>query len=72
MTKLVRVVEHQDMSGGDISVLAQGGYLWLLVPEDDLILPASTPDLQWYRSLATGVEHLWYKHEIEEMPDAEG
>lgn len=68
MTRLVRVTLRLNMSDTDAETLRTDGYLWLAAPELELGWDLND-DLHWYRSLATGFEHLWYDHEVEDAPD---
>lgn len=73
MTRLVRVcADPEDLGASDIEVLEWDGYLWFEIEASgEPGLVPSDRELKWYRSLATGAEHLWYNHEIEEMSDGQ-
>ena len=65
---LVRIIPEQTRD--ESNIVAQHGTLWVRTEAE---VADSDTVLYWYRSLATGFEHLWYDHEVEtrEHNDAE-
>lgn len=71
MTRVVMLrPEVLDPDSGDDNVMREHGMLWVYVGS---LKSAEEPAdiLHWYRSIATGHEHMWYDHEIEEHNHAE-
>ena len=58
---LVRV--HNAAFSGEQRLVEQHGDLWLYL--QSMQKYGGSPDLSFFKSIATGYEHAWYDHEIE-------
>ena len=69
MTRLVRIREEDSllMGPGDVAMVREHGSMWLRIAIDTTGTEPFADNLHWYKSLATGAEHCWFDHEIEEQ-----